>query len=69
MWPFKKNDPKDDWWKPYGSPEKAYDLDWGDAICEYVRRDLPNIMNGTFGNEWPWDDSKWAKKSDHKYWK
>lgn len=59
---------EDLWWKPYGSKEKAYDLDWGDAIAEYTRRELPNILAGEWkGKDWPWTDSPWMKRVE-RYW-
>lgn len=61
--------PEDEWWKPYGSKERAYDLDWGDAICEYSSRELPNILNGSSKvKDWPWTDSPWMKDAGKRYW-
>lgn len=57
---------KDEWWRPYRSAEEAYDLDWTDAIFEYVRRAIDsNELSNLEG--WPWDDSKWANKNPY-YW-
>lgn len=58
------------WWYPYKSPEEAYELDWMDAIVEYMKRCTEELWESG-GNNWPksmpWEDSQWMRETEKAF--